>query len=203
MNLKIASGFVIFALILTVFTTGCTTSNTSTATPTATPTAQATANTGPLTAETLAGAINDYYKSESYTVNTPFNMTKSGDNITYTGVITDGPKVLEPYKHNITIVLTPDRTSAKTVYQAAIDNQTAQGYLASIVSNETFVYWTGYLGTTLSSTQAPRAHDALVQPESDGTLRLPDSAGFDNEFLNGANTGNYFEVITDLATYAG
>jgi arabinogalactan endo-1,4-beta-galactosidase len=191
---------VLLLVVASLLVSGCT-SNTPPATPTATPTAQATASTG-AGADKLAGLITDLYKSKNYTVNTPFNMTKSGDKITYTGVITDGSKVLKPYKHNITIVLTPNRTSARTLYQAAIDNQTAQGYKANVISNDTFVYWTGYLGTSSSSTNAPRAFDMLAQPESTGSLRLPDSDGNANLFLSGANT-DYFEVITDLATVAG
>ena len=185
-------------VVASLLVSGCTASNTPSAIPTAQG-AQATASNTGAGADKLAGLINDKYKSNDYTVNTPFKMTKSGDTITYTGVITDGPKVLKPYKHNVTIVLTPNRTSAKTIYQAAIDNQTAEGYKASRISNEYYVYWVGYLGTTSSSTNAPRAFDMLAQPESAGSLRLPDSESNANLFLSGANT-DYFEVITDLST---
>lgn len=189
---------VLLLMVVSLLVSGCTTSNTPTATPTVQG-AQATASNTGAGADKLAGLINDLYKSKNYIVNTPFNMTKSGDQITYTGVITDGSKVLKPYKHNITIVLTSNRTSAKTIYQAAIDNQTAEGYKASRISNDTFVYWVGYLGTTSSSTNAPRAYNMLVQPESTGSLRLPDSDSNSNLFLSGANT-DYYEVIKDLST---
>jgi hypothetical protein len=196
-------------LLLTVFSAGCTTSNNPTATPTetptATPTVQATAaatvNTGSLGADKLAGAIDAVYQSKNYTVNTPFTMTKSGDTITYHGVVTDGPKVLTPYKRDITIVLTPTRTSARTIYQAAIDNQKAQGYQEWITSNSSaLVYWEGLLGTTSSSNPAtPKVTDKLNEPYS-SFLVLPGSSL--SEYLYGTSTKDYFEVTTFKETLA-
>jgi len=184
---------------------GCTTSNTSTATPTATPTAQGakatvTATPSGLSIEKLTGVIDDLYKSKNYTVNTPFTVTKSGDTITYHGIITDGPKVLTPYKRDITIVLTPTRTSARTIYQTAIDKQKALGFQTNLVSNSSIVYWVGYLGMTSENPSVPRVFVMLAQSESSGTLRLPDSSGFSNGFLYNENMKDYLEVITDQAT---
>src|SRR5665647_390643 len=194
---------VIIVLLLLVVASlsvaGCTTSNTSTATPPATATAQG-AQPIPGAADNLAGDITAYYKKNNYTVNTPFTMNKSGDTITYTGVVTDGGKPITPYKRNITIVLTPNRTSARTIYQTAIDKQKALGFQTNLVSNSSIVYWVGYLGMTSENPSVPRVFVMLAQSESSGTLRLPDSSGFSNGFLYNENMKDYLEVITDQAT---
>jgi hypothetical protein len=202
MQLKPITAIIVLSLVVaSLLVSGCTTSNTSTATPTATPTAQgAQATPG---ADNLAGAMTAYYKEQNYTVNTPFKMTKSGDTLTYTGVVTDGSKVLTPYKRNITIVLTPTRTSAGTIYQTAINTQKAQGYQEYLKTNySSYSYWIGVLGATSSSSNpSNRVFDMLNEPASYGTLKLPDSSGFSNGYIY-ANTKDYFEVITDVSTLA-
>jgi hypothetical protein len=192
---------VLLLVVASLLVSGCTTPNTPTATPTATTTAQGV-QASPGTADNLAGVLTAYYKENNYTVNTPFKMTKSGDTLTYTGVVTDGPKVLTPYKRNITVVLTPTRTTAQTIYQTAIDTQKALGYQEYQKTNvSSFSYWIGTLGPQSSSNPSNRVFDMLNEP---GALKLPDNSGFSNGFLsNGVNTKDYFEVITDVSTLAG
>jgi hypothetical protein len=195
MKLKPITAITVLLLVVaSLLVAGCTTPNT----PTATPTAQgAQATPG---ADNLANAMTTYYKEQNYTVNTPLKMTKSGDTMTYTGVVTDGPKVLTPYKRNITIVLTPTRTSAQTIYQTAIDTQKANGYQEYQKTNySSFSYWIGHLGATSSSNPSNRVFDMLNEPS--GMLKLPDSSGFSNGYIY-ANTKDYFEVITDISTLA-
>jgi hypothetical protein len=208
MQFKPIAAIVVLSLVVaSLLVSGCTTSNTSTATPTATPTAQGakatvTATPSGLSIEKLTGVIDDLYKSKNYTVNTPFTVTKSGDTITYHGIITDGPKVLTPYKRDITIVLTPTRTSARTIYQTAIDKQKAQGYIEYITSNSSLVYWQGLLGTTTrSNPSTPKVSVDLHEPYS-SFLLLPGSNSL-SEYLYGvANTKDYFEVTTVQETLA-
>lgn len=127
-------------------------------------------------------------------------MTKSGDTITYTGVVTDGPKVLTPYKRNITIVLTPTRTSAQTIYQTAINTQKALGYQEYLKTDDSsYSYWIATLGARSSSNPSNRVFNMLNEPASYGALSLPDSSGFSNGYIH-ANTKDYFEVITDTST---
>lgn len=193
---------IIAALFVT--TCGCTSSSNSStsATPTTsvTPTTSATPGFGTLSADNLAGAINDLYTSKNYTVNTPFTMTKTGDTITYHGVVTDGPKVATPYKRNVTVVLVTDRTAAFAAYQAAINEQKAQGFQEFISSNASqAIYWVGYLGTTFSSNPStPKVNMNLNEPTSIGLIL----GGEYNEYLNSANVNNYYQVLTDQQALA-
>jgi hypothetical protein len=203
---------VLLLVVASLLVSGCTTSNTSTATPTATATptvgAQATAtvaatpDTRSLAAGNLAGAIDAQYKSKDYTVNTPFKVTKSGDTITYTGIITDGPKVLTPYKRDITIVLTPTRTSARTIYQTSIDAQKAKGYEEYLTSNSSgsSIYWIGYLGTTSSSNPSTPKVYVIINEPSSYSLYLPGNPS--TESLSTTSVKDYFEVITTYQTLA-
>jgi hypothetical protein len=199
---------VLLLVVASLSIAGCTVSNTPTATPTEPPTAQgvqatvaATPDTSSLGAGNLAGAISDRYKSLNYAVNTPFKVTKSGDTITYTGVVTDGPKVLTPYKRDITIVLTPTRTSARSIYQTSVDAQKTKGYEEYLSSNtSSSVYWIGLLGTTSSSNPStPKIYVVINEPSS-YSLYLPGNPS--TESLSTTSVKDYFEVITTLQTLA-
>jgi hypothetical protein len=171
-------------------TCGCTSSsNTS---------SSSSAGYGSLAADNLAGTINSLYQSKNYTVNTPFTMTKSGDTITYHGVVTDGPQVATPYKRNVTVVLTPNRTEAFAEYQAAINAQTAQGFQKFESSNSSGnIYWVGYYGTTYSSDPStPQVRLDLHEPMSIGLIL----GGEYFEYLSSANVNNYYQVLTDSLT---
>jgi len=209
MQLKSITAIAVLLLVIaSLLVSGCTTSNTPTATPTelptATPTGQATVGSTPsagsLAADKLAGAIDEKYKSEGYTVNTPFKVTKSGDTITYTGVVTDGQKVLTPKKHNVTVVLTTSRDTAKTAYQASIDEQKANGYVEYLTSNySSYSYWMGYLGTTSSSNPStPSVTVTLNQPYSSGLILPGDS----NLYLSSGYVKDYYQLNTNLETPA-
>jgi hypothetical protein len=173
---------------LVIGTCGCTSSsNTS-----------STSGFATISANNLAAAINSLYQSKNYTVNTPFTMTESGGTITYHGVVTDGPQVATPYVRNVTVVLTTDRTTAFAAYQDAINAQMAQGYQKFMSSNTTGnIYWVGYLGTTYSSNPStPQVRIDLNQPSSIGLIL----GGQYFEYLNSANVGNYYQVLTDQMT---
>ncbi|MGZ4881546.1 MAG: hypothetical protein ACXV7G_10860 [Halobacteriota archaeon] len=156
-----------------------------------------------LAPDNLAGAINDKYKAENYTVNTPFTMTKQGNKITYKGVVTDGPKVSTPYKRNITIVLSPDRTTARTTYNNSVSQQQAKGYQKFTSSdNAASIYWVGYLGTTYSSDPStPSVRVRLQDPGQYTSLALP-GANLAYEYLSNVDLSNHFEVTTDQQTPA-
>jgi hypothetical protein len=149
-----------------------------------------------LAADNLAGAINDLYREKNYTVNTPFMMTKSGDTITYHGVVTDGPQKLTPYKRNVTVVLVPDRAAARTTYRSAVDAQKAQGFQEEMSSNSSVVFWTGYLGTTSPNPSTPRVRVDLNQPFYSGLIL----GGEYLEILFSADVNNYYQVLTDQQT---
>ena len=153
-----------------------------------------------LAPDNLAGAINNQYTASNYTVSTAFAMTKQGDTITYKGVVTDGPKVATPYKRTITIVLTPDRTTAWTIYNRTISQQEARGYQkfteGTTAGN---IYWVGYLGTTFSSNPStPQVRDDLHDPTSIG-LTLP-GANYLWLYLNNADLSSHYAVITSEQT---
>ncbi len=165
---------------------GCTT-NTNTST-----------TTQKLAPDALAGAINDRYRAHYYTVDTPFTMTTQGNTITYTGVVTDGTKVGTPHKHNVTLVLTPDRATAKTTYNGTISQQKAQGYQEFSSSQNS---WHGYLGTTSSTDPStPSVWDQWFDPSENNGLWLPGASGF--ESLDNADLSSHYEVMVDQQTPA-
>jgi hypothetical protein len=153
-----------------------------------------------LAPDNLASAINDKYKAENFTVNTPFVMTKQGDTITYKGVVTDGPKVATPYERNVTIVLTPDRATAWTTYNTTISQQQARGYQKFTAGTTAGnIYWVGYLGTTFSSNAStPQVRDDLRDPANIG-LTLP-AANYMWLYLNNADLSNHYAVLTSEQT---
>jgi|GEM_PF-480254 len=186
-RLELAACVAIIATLV-ICTSGCTSSNTT----------SSSSAYGSLAANDLAAAINSLYASKNYTVNTAFTMTTSGDTITYHGVVTDGPQVATPYERNVTVVLTPDRTEAFNVYQAAIDAQEAQGFQQFESSNTSGnIFWVGYLGTTYSSNPStPQVRIDLNQPTTIGLIL----GGEYFEYLGSANVNNYYQVLTDQMT---
>ncbi len=178
--------------VVLVGTCGCTSTSNSASGPSSSPANQT------LALDNLAGAINDKYKAGNYTVNTPFVMTKDGDTITYKGVITDGGNIPPLYTRNITIVLTPDRTTANTTFNSAISQAEASSYhkLASNTVNGVTI-WNGDQGTshTLST---PQVSIRLQEPARSNVLFLPGGVSLDTgpESLD-VNLSNYFEISTN------
>jgi hypothetical protein len=153
-----------------------------------------------LAPDNLAGAITNQYTAANYTINTPFTMTKQGDTITYKGVVTDGPKVATPYKRNITIVLTPGRTTAWATYNKTIGQQQARGYQKFMSDTaEGNIYWVGYLGTTYSSNPStPKVRDDLHDPSNVG-LTLP-AADYGWLYFTNADLSTHYAVLTNEQT---
>lgn len=182
--------------MLVISICGCTTSTTSPNQATSGP-----ASSGTLAADNLAGAINMVYTDKGYTVNTPFAMTQKGNAITYHGVVTDGEQSAIPYKRDITVVLTKDRSTAWATYDAAIATQKSKNYEESITSNSSgLIYWHGYLGTTNSSNPAtPKVYIAMYEPTAYIGLMLGGASGT-NEYLNNADVDNYYQILTNQQT---
>ena len=189
MPLKKALPLLFICALVLVATTGCTSSSNTT-----------TSGFGNLAADNLASAINTKYTEQNYTVNTPFVMTKANNTITYHGVVTDGPKLATPYKRNVTVVLTNNRTVAFAAYQSAINTQKAQGFQQFTSSNASQnIYWIGYLGTTFSSDpKVAHVRIDLHEPMSIGLIL----GGENFEYLASANVIDYYQVLTDQQTFA-
>ncbi len=179
------------ALVL-VGTCGCTSTSTSSSnSASSSPTLSANQK---LALDNLAGAINDKYKAANYTINTPFAMTKEGDTVTYKGVVTDGAwHNTSIYTRNVTIVLTPDRTTANTTLNSAISRFKADGYQQVYYDTHNGVTtWNGYLGTsrTLST---PKVQLELQEPAPLNVPVLP-GGNTGSETLGNVDLGNYFEA---------
>jgi len=116
MPLKKALPLLFICTLVFAATTGCTTSTTN--------------NTGGGgSSASVTDAINTKYSQSGYKVATPFaQSTDSNGYTTYKGVVDDGNNTLQPYRNNITIVMTPDRQSALRVYNASISQALANGY---------------------------------------------------------------------------
>ncbi|MEI7827252.1 MAG: hypothetical protein WCI87_05610 [Euryarchaeota archaeon] len=184
--------------VLIISICGCTTSTTSSNQGTATSVPPAyTAN---LAADNLASAINTLYTDKGYTVNTPFVMTKKGDTITYHGVVTDGEKSAVPYKRDMTVVLTKDRSTAWASYNAAVAAQKSKNYKEFIAGNTSGnIYWVGYLGTTFSSDPAtPKVRVDMHEPMSIGLILGGASDSF--EYLSNAQLDDYYQIVTNQQT---
>jgi len=128
-------------------------------------------------------------------------MTQKGDTITYHGVVTDGEKNAIPYKRDVTVVSTKDRSTALATYDATIATQKSNNYKESITSNSSgLIYWYGYLGTTNSSDPAtPKVHIAMYEPTAYIGLMLG-GASNTNEYLDNANVDDYYQILTNQQT---
>lgn len=125
--------------------------------------------------DNLASAIDSVYKNASYTVITPFTMTKNGDIVTYHGVVSSPPAAGTPYKLDITIVLTANATAAHAAHDAGqVHVRTQKEY-----------YPTYQSGNQL----APPGQSSLLLSGTDT-----------GEHLNTTAVADYYQVVTFFAT---
>ena len=143
-------------LVAFVLVAGCT----STTTPGGNPTASS---------KDVTDGINAAFVKANLTVITPFVKTTVGSNTAYTGVADDGAKTLQPYRNNVTIVLTPDRVSANKAYNASIVQALASGYTREQNSSTA---WVGRIGSTDSSLSYPnqKVMIEMAQPSFIGVM---------------------------------
>jgi len=208
-NSKLAVCVTIIAALI-IGTCGCTSSsNPTTSSGSPTPLSSQT-QSGPLTADNLAGAINDQYKALNYTVNTPFTMTKTNDTITYHGVVTDPSEFLRPHQRDVTMVLTLNNTTtASAVLNDTIRQQQAQGFnsspdpLNSSVTTTSKDYWMGYRGPAIpGDVSTEQVQDKIVDLGVCGAPNL-EGRGFQLESLPiDFVCQRYYEIITDHQTLA-
>ena len=104
-----------------------------------TPTTPTTPTATPRPPTTVADTINAAYTKAGYKLIAPFTASWEGL-LTYKGVVDDGPRILKPYRNDITIVMAPDRTSATKEYNAAIAQAQSKGYTKNIMDQDTSWY---------------------------------------------------------------
>jgi hypothetical protein len=163
MQSKQIAAIIVFLLIAaSLLVAGCTSSTTPSASPTsAGPTSAPSVNP----TKNVTELMNEAAKDKNYTVVTPFVQTTVNGHTAYAGVIDDGPKKLEAYRHNITFWLVPDRATAMNEFNASIAQAKASGYVLWSYSTGS---WWGNMGNQYASYPAPTVRIGVHEPYNGG-----------------------------------
>jgi hypothetical protein len=158
MQLKPITAIIVLLLVVaSLLVAGCTTSTTSNTNQTPSKSAASATN--------VADGINAAFTKAGLKVITPFVKTTVNGNTAYTGVVDDGAKILQPYRHNVTMVLTPDRVSANKAFNASIAQALANGYTTDQNSS---TGWVGRIGSLSYPNQ--KVMIELAQPSLIGVM---------------------------------
>lgn len=129
--LKYALPLLFIGALVLVSTSGCISpSNTS------------SSGLGTLAADNLTGAINDYYQTHNYTVNTPFTKTTENGKTVYKGAMQDTSSGIT---FDMTLYPTSTLSDALTLQDQKIASYEGSGYVGDF-SNSNPVLWVGVLG---------------------------------------------------------
>ena len=158
---------VLLLLVASLSVAGCIYITPPQTTPSASPTSiesspTSTANDNP---KNVTELMNEAATDKNYTVVTPFVQTKVNGHTAYAGVIDDGPKKLEAYRHNITIWLVPDRATAMKELNASVAKAKASGYVAWSIDTGS---WWGNMGNQYASYPAPTVRIGVSEPYNGG-----------------------------------